>query len=333
MAEETIIANAGGVTPPAGGGTVAPTGAGGGSGSGNDAPPSQTPPAAAPPAGSLATGGVTDAPPPPATWPQDWRSQLAGDDKAYLKTLERFESPAAMAKSYRELQGKVSSGSLKAPPPAADAAPEELATWRKENGIPEAPAQYVEKLALPNGMVLSEADQPIVAQFAEQAFADNLDPKAFSGLVAKYYAIQDAQAQQRQETDNTFKMQAQDTLNKEWGPEFRSNINSVSNLLAQAPDGVKDRLFAGRTADGQVIGNDPQVLRWLAGIAREINPMGTLMPAGTSDPGKAGNARIAEIEGIMKGPDSNTKYWKDAAIQEEYRQLLTAREAMAARGG
>lgn len=225
---DTLIADAGGPPPSAGAGGNQP-GAGGGSGSGNgvpSAPPAGgVPPTPAPPAGSLAEGGVPDrAPALTPTWPDDWRQQLAGDDKAYLKTLERFDSPSALAKSYREMQAKISSGQIKAAAPGPNATPEEVATWRKENGLPEAPQGYLEKLELPNGMVIGEADKPIVAQFAEQAFADNIDPKAFNGLVAKYYAMQDAQAQERMAADSQFKLTSTDELNKEWGEIGRAHV-------------------------------------------------------------------------------------------------------------
>jgi len=310
--------------------------AGAGSGAGAGAPPASPPaggnqpssPPAAPPAGTLLEGNVPERPAAPPTWPDDWRQKLAGDDKAYLKTLERFSDPTALAKSYREMQAKQSQ--MRAPPPGEGASPEEVATWRKENGLPEAPQGYLDQLSLPNGMVIGEADKPVVAQFAEQAHADNIDPKAFNGLVAKYYAMQDAQAQQRMEADTQFKMTATDDLNKEWGGEFRAHINGISNLMASAGDDVKDALFNGRTADGHIIGNDPRILRWLAGMAKEMNPMGALMPAGTSNALAAGHSRIAEIEKMMR--DQSSGYWKDAKVQAEYRDLVSARDTMKARG-
>ncbi len=76
-----------------------------------------------------------------------------GRRQGFPHRLDRFDSPAAVAKSYRELEAKVSSGELKAPvkPPAADAKPEEVAAWRKEQGLPETAQAYVEGLKLPNG--------------------------------------------------------------------------------------------------------------------------------------------------------------------------------------
>ena len=342
MTTETLAASG----APGGGEGGAPNSPGGGGpGAGGGAPPS-TPVSSAPatgeggaaPAGSdaltgtLASGAIADkTPSSPPTWPEDWRTKLAGDDKSYLKTLERFADPAAYAKHARELQAKLSSGKVANPPPAADAPPEEIATWRKENGLPEAPTGYLEKLALPNGLVLGEADKPIVGRFAERAHALNMPPEQFNGMVSQYYEMLDAQTAQVQESDHKHKIEAQDALNKEWGPEFRANINSVQSLLSQAPDDVKDRLFAGRTADGRIIGNDPSVLRWLAGLAREINPMGSLMPAGTSDVMKSGENRITEITKMMG--DYSSPYWKDGGkLQEEYRSLIEAREKMKARG-
>ena len=308
-------------TPPAGGGENGGT------------PPASPPPGDAGNNGTLAAGNVVDkTPSAPPTWPDDWRQRLAGEDKTLLKQLERMTDPSQLYKSYRELQAKLTSGNLKAPPPAADAPAEELATWRKENGIPDAADGYIEKLALPKGMVLGDADKPIVASFASRAHQLNMPPDQFNGMVSQYYEMLDAQHQQTQEADQQFKITAQDALNKEWGADYRANINGVANLLAQAPDGVADRLFAGRTADGKRVGDDPDVLRWLAGLAREINPMGSLMPAGTTNAIAAGESRIKEIEDMMKGENARRDYWGKPEVQEEYGNLLAARERMQARG-
>ena len=53
-----------------------------------------------------------------------------------------------------------------------------------------------------------------------------------------------------------------------------------------------------------------------------MNPMASLVPAGSADPVKAGESRIKEIEGLM----GSETYWKDSSIQEEYRALVEARD-------
>src|SRR5206468_684958 len=108
------------------------------------------------------------------TWPDDWRAKLAGDDKAFLKRLERFTDPAAVAKSYRELETKVSAPKVNAPP--ADASPEQVAAWRKDQGLPETPDAYISGLEMPDGVVFGDADQPVLQKFAATAHEMNIPP-------------------------------------------------------------------------------------------------------------------------------------------------------------
>lgn len=272
-------------------------------------------------AATLVAGAVEDKP--VATvpdWPDDWRVKMAGEDKGYLKTLERYGSPAELAKAHRELQVKLSSGQLKTTL-KADATPEETATWRKENGLPDKPEAYEAKL--PGGIVLGEADAPLLKGFQETAFKANMSPGQFNEALTWYFAEQDAVQAKQFEADRTFKLAAEDDLRKEWGAGYRGEVASIQNFLALAPDGVAERLFSGRTADGKLIGDDPAVLRWLASLSREANPMASLVPAGSADPMKAGADRIKEIEGMMAKGDS--AYWRDDAVQAEYRSLIDAR--------
>jgi hypothetical protein len=141
-------------------------------------------------------GKGTDAP--------DWRVQMAGDDKEAIKRLSRFAAPADVFKSFRSLEQKISSGEFKKPL-GENATPEEKATWRKENGLPEKADDYVAGLALPSGLVIGEAEKPVVSALASVAHEGNIDPKAFNGLVSKYYELQDQQRQAREDADARFK--------------------------------------------------------------------------------------------------------------------------------
>lgn len=256
----------------------------------------------------------------------DWRTRLAGEDKELLKTLGRYSDEAAFGKAHRALLTRMSSGELKKALPEG-ATPEETATWRKENGIPEKPEGYVEKLALPNGLVLGEADKPIVADFAAAAFESNIDPRAFNGLVAKYYDILDKQKAAQEEADATFKQSSEDALRGAWqGPEFRQNLTAISNMMAGWPEGLAARVLAGRTPDGRKLGDDPAFVQQMAALARELNPAATLVPAGTTDPNKGVAGRLAEIRKFaQENPD---KYDQDKAMQAEQRNLLDAQARM-----
>lgn len=264
----------------------------------------------------------------------DWRVRMAGEDKDALKRLGRFTDEGQFFKSYRALEQKLSSGEV-VKKLAPDASAEEVATWRKENGIPEKPEAYVEGFKSPKGIVLSEADKPIVGEIAAAALDGNVPPEAFNKIVEKYYEVQEAQAAAQAEADATYKQQAEDTLRGLWqGAEYRQNLVAVQNLMAGWPEGLAAQVLAGRDADGRKLGDNPAFIQQLAALQRELNPMAALVPAGSSDPGKAGQARLDEIKGWMGAPRNSPeskKYWNDEKVQAEYRDLLTAQEKIKGR--
>jgi hypothetical protein len=260
----------------------------------------------------------------------DWRARMAGDDAAFLKRLARFPDEATFAKSFRSLEQKLSSGEYRKPL-AENATPEEKATWRKENGLPEKADEYVDKLALPNGLVIGEAEKPVVAELAAVAHESNLDPKAFNGLVAKYYEIQDKQRQAQEDADAAFKLESEDALRKDWqGPDFRRNLTAVNNLIATWPEGLASAVLAGRDPNGRRLGDNPAFIRQMAALALELNPAATLVPAGTTDAGKNVQARLEEIRQMRR--DDPNKYESDKKLQAEELELIEADLKMQKRG-
>jgi hypothetical protein len=135
---------------------------------------------------------------------------------------------------------------------------EELATWRKENGLPDKAEGYVEKLELPKGLVLGEADKPIVAEFAAAALAGNVDPKQFNGMVGKYYEILDKQRAAQEDADAAFKTESEEALRTEWqGADFRRNLTAVNNLISTWPGDLATNVLAARGPDGRKLGDSP----------------------------------------------------------------------------
>ncbi len=261
-----------------------------------------------------------------ATWPDDWRARLAGEDKAFLKTLDRFTDPSALAKSYRALQTKQSSGELKSALPE-NATPEQVKAWRADNGIPDAPDGY--KIELGEGHVIGEADKPLVDEFAKDvALAANMSNAQLSKVMSWYFAKQDAIKTQEWERDEQARLGAGDSLREEWGNEFKGNVNAVKNFLAGAPEQVRNELEHARMPDGTKLGSNPHVLNWFANLAREMNPTATLVPAGI--PAAKGVAdEISTIEQRMS--KDRDGYFRDNAMQSRYRELVEARDKMKAR--
>jgi hypothetical protein len=319
-AQNTPPASAPPATPPAGA-VVPPT------------PPAATPPAGAPPSVVTppADGGNIIATPPAGTppgdtppaggWPDDWRARVAGDDKEYLKRLERFQDPAALAKSYRELERRLSSGELR-PGLKPDATPEEVSAWRKANGIPESVNDY--KVSLPDGVVLGEAEKPLVDSFKEAALTSNMTPDQVNKAMAWFFDMSQKRDAEQYQADQQAYVQTMEALRRDWGHEYTPRVNALRAFLTKTYGAeLGNQIGMARLPDGRILGNVPEYLNATSQLRHELDPYATVMPSGTLDPAKAGEDRIKEIEGIMRTDPQ--KYWKTPDLQNELAALYDAR--------
>lgn len=264
----------------------------------------------------------------PADFPEDWRQKLAGDDEKAMKRLERFKSPQDVFKAYRALEAKMSSGEVKSTLPD-DASEEEVAAYRKENGIPEKPEGYLE--SLPSGVVVGDDDKEMVNSFLEKVHAKNASPEFVSEALDWYYSTQEETIAQQAEADKQRRQEAEEELRSEWGAEYRSNINSIKSFLESAPateDGtpLSDLLLGARLSDGVPLGDHPAALRWLSKMADEANPAGFVAPGVGGSQADTVESEITEIEKTMR--TNRAAYNKDSKMQERYLQLLDAREKL-----
>jgi hypothetical protein len=205
----------------------------------------------------------------PATWPENWREEWAGGDDKRLAELKRFKSPADLPKSYWALRQKLSTEYVKKPPPA-DATEEQKAAYRAEIGVPKDPSEY--KLPEIKGHEWTEADKPIVDSFLGALHSADV-PQPVVDAALGWYA--DFQAQQQEtmiEADKLSKQETEDVLRSEFGNEYRPSINLVSRLLKDTevfPGEVGTMLATARTPDGRRLINNPDLIRYLVGAARE----------------------------------------------------------------
>lgn len=274
---------------------------------------------------------------------QGWRKEIAehyaaGDKKVYqkeLKRLERISDPRAVYGMYREMEAKFSEGGL-IKVPGKDAKPEDIDAFNKALGIPEKPDEYTKNLTLENGAVVGEADKPFVDSFAEHMHSAHARPEEFKAALNWYYKQQEAQAAQLDEEDETHQRESVSALKEEFGPAYNRRVNAISSIFASAPGGadaknpssVYARLMGGRTADGRLIGNDPDIIRWLDGMRNEINPAPSVVEDGDGT-GKNIDSEIASIEKTMR--EDRRSYNKDTAMQTRYRELISARDKIRAR--
>ena len=268
----------------------------------------------------------------PIDWPEDWRAKMAGSDAKELKRLARFKSPADVYASNRELERKMSSGQVAKL--ADDATADQIAAWRKDNGIPDKPEGYLENLT--SGLVIGDDDKPAVGSFLTAMHSKNVAPDVVSEALDWYYKSQESAVTAQSQADKEFRAKSEDALRGEWGGEYRGNINAIKAFLDVAPtvdDGIplSNLLMGARLADGTAFGDNPAVLKWLSRLATDANPAGFVSP-GVG--GSQAQSVTDEIESIkLKMRQDRPAYDKDAKLQARFLQLIQAQEKLTARGG
>lgn len=273
--------------------------------------------------GQAATGQAA------ASWPENWRNLGAGDDSKKLARLERFTDPVKAFDALIEAQNKIRSGELAKPLPA-NATEQERAEWRQANGIPEKPEGYFDKL--PDGLVIGKDDQPLFTEFAKVMHDQNVSPAAVQQVVKWYYDLQDKQMSATEQADKQHSREAVDKLREQWGNDYRANMGQVSSLLDGLGGDMKNQFMDATLPDGRRLFNSPEFVTWMAGLAREINPAGVLIPASGGDQIKSIEAELSTLKSEMA--NRNSAYWKgpeSAKKQERYRQLLEAQQKLKSR--
>lgn len=252
---------------------------------------------------------------------------MAGDDEKAKKLFERYTDPVAAGKALRELNLRISKGELRSPL-KKDATPEELNAWRQEHGIPDKPEGY--ELKFDNGLVIGDDDKPLVDQYVAAMHAQNATPEMVKAGVQTYLKMAADIAAGRKEMDADHSSETQEILRQEWGGDYKKNLGGMSALLTHAGKDVEEAVLNARGPDGRGLFNNPAVVKWFSGHARELGfTGGTVTPAG-GDRMESVDQEISKIEGLMNNADGtrNPVYWKDEKMQGRYRDLLQARERL-----
>ncbi len=319
-----------------------------------EAPPAETPPEKAEAPAEQKTNGETiaagveekseekpvekEAP----YWPEDWTEKAAehyaaGDKKSYareLKRLGRIKDPAALYGMYREAEGRLTSGGL-VKIPGKDASEEDVAAYHKALGVPEKAEGYFKDIKLDNGAVIGDADKPVVEYFANAAHEGGMPPGAFNKLINAYYAAEEDRAAALDDADDAFKTDSTKELKEELGPSYRRQTNGIGSLFKTAPGGTDaknqkalfNRLLAGRMADGRIVGDDPDMIRWLVGMNGELNPASMVVEDGD----QSGKSIATELAEIKKLRNTDPTLYDSKETQAREQELIAAQTKIQAR--
>lgn len=308
---------------------------------GNAPPPTEAPASngsAAPvkAEGTIATGndGGDKEQAVPANFPTNWKEIMAAGDEAGLKKLNRYQSPGNFFKAYRALEQKIGTGELVRSKPEGEendpAFKTALNEWRAQVGIPEKPEGYLERV--PDGIVVGEDDKPVIESFLKDMHAADMPPAQVHQALRWYYNNQENMAVQRLEADKANRAKNEDVLRAEWGPEYRPTLNGIRSLFdTHGSKDLLNQLFSARMPDGSPLGDNIDVLKFLANLSREVNPHGTVTPI----EGKTALETVeTELEGIEREmKDNRSDYWTNERKQARWRELDELRTKHKKRAG
>lgn len=282
---------------------------------------------------TIADGEVAEGKEGAADFPADWREKMAGNDAAALAKLKRYATPDQAGKAFMELQKELSKRPVPVTHPGDKATPEQIAEYRKAAGLPVEADDYMKNLKVADGRTLGDTDKALAAQFAKDVGMSGtpLTQAQYDAAVSWHLRQAELVKDELAQSDATNWQTNEQTLRQEMGADYVPNMNLVKSMLSGVSEGFSDKILTARQANGLKAGGDPETLKWLAGIARELNPMGTIVPASGQTAIQTVDARISTIEKAMQ-VDGGKEYWKSPAMQTEYRDLLTAREKHKARG-
>jgi hypothetical protein len=166
---------------------------------------------------------------------------------AEAKGIERFKSPADLAKAYRELEVKMSKGESLATTPAAkpgsDAAPEVVAAWRTANGIPAEPKDYTLKPAtIPEGATWNDA---AASHFAGVFHKLDLPSATAQGIVEAQLAFEAEQARALDTAYENRLAEGISALKTEWGGEtgYQQKVGEIKTLVGSLGYDITDPLI------------------------------------------------------------------------------------------
>ena len=123
-------------------------------------------------------------------------------------------------------------------------------------------------------------------------------------------------------------------MRQEWGPDYRTNINSVmTGFLGRFDEDLRANWEGATLADGTPIFSHAPSLRALVGLTREINPAGVTVPGGVENQLKSVADELAENRAIRLRSMAEWNSPANAARRARELELIDAESSLRKRVG
>jgi hypothetical protein len=272
--------------------------------------------------------------------PLSARQKTAAIDDArekFLAVMARYKTSDAAFAALYEQHRKISGGKLKAALPE-DHTDEELAAWRKDNGIPEDAKGY--KLPKVQGDEWTDADKPGVDKLLARLHEKNASQEQVDATLTTYKELvaeaKQAQVERLRTIDRADAQETQEFLRKEFEDSYKDTMTVFKRLFKDQevfPDGAGHVLAEARDpATGQRLIHNPVIAKFFADYARNHYGDGNFI---TGDQQAAANTEEQELINLMNTDIDayNYKPWKTTGMTASERLLEINRKKEASGRG
>lgn len=206
----------------------------------------------------------------------DWYARF-DELKGMEKSLSKFKTPEALAKSYAELER------LRHYPGVENE--EQMARFRRMAGLPESEEEY--RLERPESMPESEWNAGLAERMARTAYRYGVPPEAMNALQETMSQAYEEAREQMMDSRMEMETQAEQSLQHEWGANYERNMGRATAALQRLAS--ETGVDADALLDNPGLGSNPDVIRLLYQASRLLDEA-PLHHSGAADPSPEGEA-------------------------------------------
>lgn len=292
--------------------------------------PTPAPPEPAPAPAPAKGNGAPEAPEPTpeiaATWPEDWRERLAGDDAKELARLKRFASPETFLTRTRGIENQMRAGLLK-PVLAEKASEAEVGEYRKAHGIPAEATMEGYGLKFAEGLDPSESDKADASAFLAEMHKNHVPAGTVQKVWGTYLALQEKAAQQIHDAAQSLTVNNKAEIKAEMGRDTDRNLTLGNQFLVTHLGEEKAKMLTAiPLADGTLLGDHPNFVRLFVAAAMAGADDAALVTA----EGPAGGSIDEQYQKALALADTDPKAYHSEAHQAKLLRLANARQKKAA---
>jgi hypothetical protein len=257
---------------------------------------------------------------------QALRVLLAGGDEGLMKSLERYKSEEAIAKSWRE--GRAAAKNAGKPPTLPDKATEDdIKAFREAYGIPAEAKDY--PVAFTDDFKASDADGEVLGSFKEYMHSANGDPRTAKAAVKWFQDFQTAQVQDMNARLAATAKETQAALRAEWGGEYDGNVGAAGEIMKAhlGDDGFK-QMMEMRLIDGSRLQDHAPFVKMMAQIGTDYYGGNSIITGDVEATSKTIDERLGEFRKMQV---EEPKKYQSPAVQEQVAKLYAQKEKIDAR--